>query len=182
MTFNGNNVTLLRKEYDSFITYYSKTSWMNSSIWSWEMHRLHRHLRAKYPGRKFALLLDNVGSHKNVDYPNLHYVYLPKNSTAITQPLDCSVFAVVKNKYASWLMQKYIEVGAENVSMEQCILSCASIFNGLDVRVINNGFKKTKIAKFQSEETLQIEISRDEQLMNVIERMEKFRCDDSDDE
>ena len=58
----------------------------------------------------------------------------------------------------------------------------ASIFNGLDVRVINNGFKKTKIEKFQSEETLEIEISREEQLMNIIERMDKFRCDDSDDE
>ena len=65
---------------------------------------------------------------------------------------------------------------------EQCIQSCASIFNGLDIRVINDGFKKTKIEKFQSEETLQIEISRDEQLLNVIERMEKFLFDDSDDE
>ena len=180
--FNGNNITLLRKEYDSFVTYFSKTAWMNSSIWEWEMQRLHKHLRAKYPGRTFGLMLDNVGSHKTVEFPNLRYVFLPKNSTAITQPLDCSVFAVFKNKYASWLMKTYIEVGAESVTMEQCIQSCASIFNGLDIRVINDGFKKTKIEKFQSEETLQIEISRDEQLLNVIERMEKFRCDDSDDE
>ena len=79
-------------------------------------------------------------------------------------------------------MKKYVEVGPENVTMEQCILSYASIYNGLDVRVINNGFKKTKIEKFQSEETLEIEISREEQLMNIIERMDKFRCDDSDDE
>ena len=180
--FNGNNVQLLRKEYDTFVMYYSKKSWMNSSIWGWEMQRLSRHLRAKYPSKKFALLLDNVGSHKIVEFPNLQYIYLPKNSTAITQPLDCSVFACVKNKYASWLMKKYVEVGPENVTMEQCILSYASIFNELDVRIINNGFKKTKIEKFQSEETLEIEISREEQLMNIIERMDKFRCDDSDDE
>ena len=68
------------------------------------------------------------------------------------------------------------------VSRSYDCLSCADIFNGLDTRVINDGFKKTKIRKFQSEETLQIDISRDEQLMKVIERMEKFRCDDSDDE
>ena len=73
-----------------------------------------------------------------------------------------------------------MEVGPENVTMEQCILSYASIFNELDVRIINNGFKKTKIEKFQSEEPL--DISREEQLMNIIERMDKFRCDDSDDE
>ena len=87
-----------------------------------EMQRLSKHLRAKYPSRKFALLVDNVGSHKIVEFPNLHYIYLPKNSTAITQPLDCSTFAVVKNKYASWLMKKYVEVGPENVTLEQCIV------------------------------------------------------------
>ena len=41
---------------------------------------------------------------------------------------------------------------------------------------------KKKIEKFQAEETLEIEISREEQLMNIIERMYKFRCDDSDNE
>ena len=50
------------------------------------------------------------------------------------------------------------------------------------LEIFGGNCKKTKIEKFQSEETLQIEISRDEQLLNVIERMEKFRCDDSDDE
>ena len=45
-------------------------------------------------------------------------------------------------------MKKYVEVGAESVTMEQCILSCASIFNGLDIKVINDGFKKTKIKNF----------------------------------
>ena len=68
------------------------------------------------------------------------------------------------------------------ITKNQNEISYASIFNGLDVRVINNRFKKTKIEKFQSEETLEIEISREEQLMNIIERMDKFRCDDSDEE
>ena len=46
----------------------------------------------------------------------------------------------------------------------------------------HNRFRKNKIENFQSEETLEIEISREEQLMNIIERMDKFRCDDSDSE
>ena len=44
-------------------------------------------------------------------------------------------------------MKKYVEVGPENVTIEQCILSYASIFNGLDVRVINDGFRKTNNRK-----------------------------------
>ena len=38
----------------------------------------------------------------------------------------------------------------------------------------------SKNVRFQK--TLEIEISREEQLMNIIERMDKFRCDDSDNE
>ena len=69
-------------------------------------------------------------------------------------------------------MKKYVEVRAENVTMEQCMLSCASIFNGLDIKVINDGFKKTKIKNFNPKK--HFSISRDEQLIYVIERMEKF--------
>ena len=180
--FNGNDVTLIRKTYSSFIMYYSKTAWMNSSLFEWECERLSKHLRRKYPSQKFALMLDNVGSHKLTNFSNLQFVFLPKNSTAITQPLDCSRFAALKNKYSSWLMRKYVDVGAEQIPMEESVHQFASIFNDLDIRVINNGFKKTQIKKFLTEETIQIDISREEQLMNIIERMEKFRCDDSDDE
>jgi len=35
---------------------------------------------------------------------------------------------------------------------------------------------------FRNRNGHRIEISREEQLMNIIERMDKFRCDDSDDE
>ena len=180
--FNGNDVHLIRKTYKDFVMYYSKTSWMNTGIFHWEIERLSKHLRYKTPNTKYCLLLDNVGSHKMGDFPNIEFVFLPKNSTAITQPLDLSVFATMKNKYSSWLMKTFVEKGSENVTMEECIQSFASIFNNLDVRVINNGFKKTKIRKFQNEETVDIDISREEHMMNVIERMEKFRCHDSDDE
>ena len=47
---------------------------------------------------------------------------------------------------------------------------------------ITKNQNETKIEKFQTEETLEIEISREEELMNIIERMDKFRCDDSDNE
>ena len=41
-------------------------------------------------------------------------------------------------------------------------------------------FKKTIRQVFKSIDNFEIEISREEQLMNIIERMDKFRCDDSD--
>ena len=65
---------------------------------------------------------------------------------------------------------KYQEVLREHLKIYKKLLGMFSFFS------------RPEIENFQSEKTLQIEISRDEQLLNVIERMEKFRCDDSDDE
>ena len=38
------------------------------------------------------------------------------------------------------------------------------------------------LSKFQSEEVIETELIRGEQLMNLIERFDKFACSDSDDE
>ena len=92
-------------------------------------------------------------------------------------------FLFIEQNIGNTPFAKHFDMDKLFTYIKRCVkISYASIFNGLDVRVINNGFKKTKIEKFQSEETLEIEISREEQLMNIIERMDKFRCDDSDDE
>ena len=50
----------------------------------------------------------------------------------------------------------------------------------LDVRSINHGFKMTKISKFQSEPTIETELTRNEQIMNLIESFDKFACSDSE--
>ena len=73
--------------------------------------RLHAHFRAKYPWRKLVLLLNHIKCRLSEWFgPNLHYVYLSKNSTAIKQPLDCSAFAVFKNKYGRWLTSRERQV------------------------------------------------------------------------
>ena len=69
-------------------------------------------------------------------------------------------------------MTKYVNVGSENVKMEECIHQFASTFTDLNLRLINNGgYRKTQIKKFLTEEKLQRKISREKLLMNVMERM-----------
>ena len=55
----------------------------------------------------------------------------------------------------------------------------ADIFCNLDVRCINHGFKKTESSFFQSEPAIENQLSRKEQVMNLIERFDKFACLDS---
>ena len=49
-------------------------------------------------------------------------------------------------------------------------------------KCVNHGFKKTGLPKFQSEEVIETEVTPGEQLMNLIERFDKFACSDYDDE
>ena len=93
------------------------------------------------------------------------------------QPLDLVVFGVLKNQYSSWLMSKMLEIGPENLNMETCIRSLAEIFEKLDIKVINNGFKKTELPQFKTAEVIEPpELSRAEEIMNICERFDKFAC------
>ena len=180
--FNGHDFEMLRKEYSNFVTYYRTKSWINTPLHEWEMSRLSNFLKKKFPNTKFSLMLDNVASHSNIQFQNLKVAFLPPNSTASLQPLDTSIFGTMKNKYASWLMRETLEKGPENLKLEDCVRSFADVFWNMDVRSVNDGFKKTGLSKFQSEPVLETPLSREEQVMNLIERFDRFQCSDSDDE
>ena len=93
------------------------------------------------------------------------------------QPLDLVVFGVLKNQYSSWLMSKMLEIGPENLNMETCIRSLAEIFEKLDIKVINNGFKKTELPQFKTAEVIEPpELSRAEQIMNICFRNYETSC------
>ena len=93
------------------------------------------------------MILDNVRSHSNIQFPNLKMAFLPPNSTGALQPLDTSIFGTIKNSYSTWLhMRESLEKGPENIPLEDCVRSMADIFWKLDVRSVNHGFKKTKIS------------------------------------
>ena len=128
------------------------------------------------------MLLDNVPSHVSVEFPNLKLIFLPSNTTSRTQPLDLSVFGTLKNQYSSWLMRETLQNGPEGLNIEKCVRSMAKIFKNLDVRSSNHGFSATKLNKFQSEPTLETELSQEERILNLIESFDRFECSDSDNE
>ena len=59
--------------------------------------RLSKHLKYHDPNGKYAIIMDNVRSHKSlVQYPNLDLVMLEPDTTAYMQPLDTMVFDILK--------------------------------------------------------------------------------------
>ena len=51
-------------------------------------------------------------------------------------------------------MKETVALGPENITLEIAVTSMANIFNSMDVKSINHGFKKTGLHLFQSEPTI----------------------------
>lgn len=79
-------------------------------------------------------------------------------------------------------MQKTLDKGPQSIPLESYIQSMADVFSNLDVTSINHGFKKTVLSKFQSEPVLETQLTRDEDIMNLIESFDRFASSDSEEE
>ena len=94
-------------------------------------------------------------SHIPTEFSNLTTIFIPPNCTAKLQLLDCSIFATVKNQYYSWLMKETVACGPENINLEIAVISMANIFNSMDVKSINYGFKKKLVSTCINQNQLQ---------------------------
>ena len=113
--------TLLRKSYEDFVVYYSWNAWINGAIYAWELQRVSLFLKRKTANTKYLIMVDNVPSHIPTEFLNLKTLFTPPNTTAKLQPLDCSIFATLKNQDYSLLMKETILRGPENISMEMAV-------------------------------------------------------------
>jgi len=58
--------------------------------------------------RKILLILDNPPYHKISNCSAIEILFLPKNTTALLQPLDLGIIKAFKNNYCNILMESLI--------------------------------------------------------------------------
>ena len=75
-------------------------------------------------------------------------------------------------------MKETVARGPENINFEMAVISMANIFNSMDLKSINHGFKKTGLNLFQSEPIVEVKLTREEQILNLCERFDKLSCSD----
>ncbi len=77
-------------------------AWMSQELFFDWLHRFEAYI-ASTAGRRVALLVDNASCHGTYDtLPNLLHLevlFLPKNSTSRTQPLDAGIIACIKRRF-----------------------------------------------------------------------------------
>lgn len=102
--------------YNSLCDYSNNDSaWMTTVIFNQWLMNIDKKMKAEK--RKILMLFDNCPSHKityNAD--NIEIVYLPKNSTAITQPLDSGIIRSFKSKFYHYILSKIVSKISETRS------------------------------------------------------------------
>ena len=85
-----------------------KKSWMNSELFEEWVKELDRKFGIE--GRKIALVIDNCPAHPEVSGLKwVELIFLPPNTTSITQPMDQGVIRSLKAKYRSLAVKKQIQ-------------------------------------------------------------------------
>lgn len=75
----------------------NKKAWMTSNIFKLWMKRLDQKMGRQR--RNIILLLDNATCHPRVQLKNVKLVFLPPNTTSITQPMDQGIIQALKLKF-----------------------------------------------------------------------------------
>ena len=133
-------------------------SWMSSELFEEWVKELDRNFGSKK--RKIALIIDNCPAHPDV--PALEWVeliFLPPNTTSVTQPMDQGVTRGLKAKYRSLEVKKQItalEKGSQLpkfsilTAMSMLTKAGSSIPNG----TFTSCFKKSGISEVSMERAL----------------------------
>ncbi|XP_057312199.1 tigger transposable element-derived protein 4-like [Hydractinia symbiolongicarpus] len=104
-------------------------------------------------GRKIVLIIDNCPAHPDVGgLSNIKLIFLPPNTTSVSQPMDQGVIRCLKSLYRQKLVNMMIqnlEKGKDlpKVSILRALQILVSSWDKVKKETIVNCFKKSKISK-----------------------------------
>ena len=133
-------------------------SWMSSELFEEWVKELDRNFDSKK--RKIALIIDNCPAHPDV--PALEWVeliFLPPNTTSVTQPIDQGVIRGLKAKYRSLAVKKQItalEKGSQlpTFSILTAMSMLTKAWSSIPNETFTNCFKKSGISEVSMERAL----------------------------
>lgn len=144
----GVNRETLPVEYD-----YNTKGWMTSKKFEDWLLRWDSKLN-----RKIALLLDNCSSHNiSKEFSNIEIIKLPKNSTAISQPLDQGVIKVktrYRSKLVKWTLDMLELEGEMKIDLKTAMIYFKQAWTEITPITITNCFKRAAVIVPQTENTL----------------------------
>ena len=127
-----------------------KKSWMDSILFEEWIRELD--VKFQKENRKIALIIDNCPAHPTIaDLSNVKLIFLPPNTTSVSQPMDQGVIKCLKAFYRRRLinlMIKRLEQGQDlpKISILRALQLLVASWNDVTKTTIVNCFGKPKIS------------------------------------
>lgn len=127
----------------------NKKAWMTGAIFEDWCRKLDRRMRLE--GRKIALLVDNCPAHPTLELQNIELVFLPPNTTSVTQPMDAGVIRSLKYHYRYILASKRLQASDSESTFEwnilDAIIGIKSAWKSVTQQTIQNCYRKAGFEK-----------------------------------
>jgi len=125
----------------------SNNAWMTSELFIRWVHDLNEEMVSQK--RKILLILDNAPCHISHNCSAIEFLFLPKNTTAILQPLDMGVIKAFKNHYFNVLIESFL-CDLENIDpkcfgkidLKDVSIMTSIAWDKVSAETITNCFKK----------------------------------------
>ena len=99
-------------------------------------------------GRKVALIIDSCPAHPVIEnLSHIKLVFLPPNTTSVSQPMDQDVIRCVKAHYRKRLVKLILRSLNSKVSLLTALQLLASAWNEVSQTTFANCFKIAKISE-----------------------------------
>ena len=91
----------------------NKKAWMTRELFTEWLTKLDRQMKLKR--RKIAMVVDNCTAHPSIDLENIELIFLPPNTTSITQPMDGGVIKNLRYFYRKTLASRRLAAAEDKV-------------------------------------------------------------------
>ena len=141
-------------------------AWMTSAIFNGWLRNFNQRMRSM--GRRVVLTMDNASCHKVMNaspevlfgmevyrLSNVTVVMLPKNTTAVVQPMDAGIIRSFKARYKEWLCEQLFQLyeavdwsgdlSKVRPNVGRCVIEAARIWNSIPDGLIYNCVRSTGI-------------------------------------
>ncbi len=138
--------------------YHNDKAWMTGFLFNEIMCCINARMQAQ--DRKILMVMDNMSTHHvGETYSNIELLFLPPNTTPITQPMDQGIIHSVKCRYRRFLANMYL-VKAENCEDPVKLIQSLDIKRAVDIitrcwsevspGLIANCFRHARFVKLDS--------------------------------
>ncbi|XP_072165265.1 tigger transposable element-derived protein 4-like [Diadema setosum] len=119
----------------------NKKAWMTGALFEAWLRKLDR----KMEERKIAMVVDNCPAHPHIKLDNIELVFLPPNTTSLTQPMDGGVIRNLKQHYRHILAFRRLAAADGGIPFKwdllDAIFALKTAWNKVSQQTIANAYR-----------------------------------------